>query len=137
MDGSINKKHIKVLLSKSDQDAHEVAIRYIARTLRDAGIEVIFTRYEQIEDVQETALEEDVSIVGISFYGSGLMYETEKLLRLMRENDMSDIKVMLGGTITPKEKAKLLDMGVHKIFPSGCGTAQDIVDYVQATVWNN
>ncbi len=125
-----NTKRIRVLLTKSDQDAHEVAIRYIAWTLREAGIEVLFTRYERIEDVLQTALEEDVSIVGISFYGSGMMYETETLLGLMRGHDMGDVKVMLGGTITPKEHAKLLDMGVHKVFPSGCGTANDVAGYV-------
>lgn len=131
---SESNKQIRVLLTKSDQDAHEVAIRYISQVLRDAGIEVIFIRYERIEDVLEAALEEDVSIVGVSYYSSGLMYESEVLLDLLRENNMSDVKLMLGGTITPREKETLLGMGVDKVFPSGCGTAEDIVKYVRSTV---
>lgn len=130
-------KSIRVLLTKSEQDAHEVAIRYIVQALRDAGVEVVFTRYHTIEDVAKAALEEDVSIIGISFYSSGLMHDTEVLMSQLRANKMEDVKLMLGGTISPREKAKLLEMGVDKIFPAGSGSANDIVEYVLAGGGNN
>ena len=85
------RKKIRVLLTKSDQDAHESALRYIAQTLRNDGMEVIYTRYESIEDVVKTALEEDVDVIGIQYYGSGLMYEAPLIMDLLKQKKMENI----------------------------------------------
>ena len=124
---------IRVLLSKSDQDAHEMGVRHIAGLLRDAGMEVIFTRYHIIDEVPAVAEQEAVSAIGLSFYGSGLMYDTSRLLDLLKEKGMEDITLFLGGTIMEEEKKELLEIGVNKVFMPGVGTFQDIVDFVTST----
>ena len=130
-------KKIRLLLTKSDQDAHESALRYIAQTLRNAGMEVIYTRYETIEMVVKTALEEDVDVIGIQYYGSGLMYEVPVLMDLLKQQKMDDIKVILGGTITPQEKEKLLGVGVSEVFLPGQGTVDQIPEFVKRVVGHN
>lgn len=121
---------IRILLTKSDQDAHEMGVRHIAGLLRDAGMEVIFTRYHVIDEVPAVAEQEDVSAIGLSFYGSGLMYDTSRLLELLKQKGMEDIIIFLGGTIMEEEKEELLKMGVDKVFMPGVGKFQDIIDFV-------
>ncbi len=121
---------IRVLLTKSDQDAHEMGVRHIAGLLRDAGMEVIFTRYHVIDEVPAVAEQEDVSAIGLSFYGSGLIYDTSRLMEQLKKKEMQDITVFLGGTIMEKEKDELLKMGVDMVFMPGVGKFQDIVDFV-------
>lgn len=116
---------VKVLLAKSDQDAHDRGIRYIAEVLRDAGMEVVFIRYRIANEVVEIALQEDVDVIGLSFYGSGLFYDTGTVLELLRENNMGHVGVVVGGTITADDVPKLLEMGVSGVF--GPGSAIDNV----------
>jgi len=126
------ERKIRLLLTKSDQDAHEMGVRFIAALLRDAGMEVIFTRYHIIDEVPAVAEQESVSAIGLSFYGSGLMYDTSRLLELLKEKGMEDIIIFLGGTIMDEEKEELLRMGVDKVFMPGVGKFQDIIDFVKS-----
>jgi len=123
-------RKIRIILTKSDQDAHEMGVRHIAGLLRNAGMEVIFTRYHIIDEVPAVAEQEDVSAIGLSFYGSGLMYDTSRLLELLKEKGMGDMVVFLGGTIMEEEKEELLKMGVNKVFMPGVGRFRDIVDFI-------
>lgn len=130
----VERKKMRVLLSKSNQDAHEYGIRYIAQMLRDAGLEVIFTRYRIVDDVLKMALEEDVDVIGLSFYSSGLMYDVSRIMSLLKEKNMEDVLVIVGGTIMEEEKSKLLDMGVGEVFTPGVGTVQDVADCIASKV---
>ncbi|MBA3036593.1 MAG: methylmalonyl-CoA mutase [Desulfobacterium sp.] len=121
----------RVLVTKSDQDAHEVSVRYLTQLLRDKGMEVIFTRYAIIDEVVKTAMEEDVDVIAMSFYSSGLMYDTTRLMELLKEQGLKDdIKVIIGGTISDQEKKELLQMGVDDVFMPGMGTLLDVVECV-------
>ncbi len=123
---------IRVLLSKSTLDAHDRGIRYLLQLLRDAGMEVIFTRYAMVDEVIKQAIEEDVDVIGLSFYGSGLMYDCGRVISLKKENDMEDVLFIVGGTIMPDEKSKLLEMGVDGVFEPNVGFPEDIVNFISS-----
>ena len=127
----LGDKRIRVLLSKSDMDAHEIGIRYIARILRDNGIEAILTRYRIIDEVVKTSLEEYVDVIGLSFYGSGLMYDVPRLMNLLNEKEMNDMSVIIGGTISEEERQMLLEIGVREVFTPGRGSTSDIVEFIR------
>ena len=127
-------RKIRVLLSKSDQDAHELNVRYVARVLKDSGIEVIFTRYQIIDDVVKTALEEDEDAITLSYYSSGVMYEVPKVMQWLKERNMEDVLVVIGGTLNAEEKSKLLEMGVGEVFTPGVGKVQDVADCIASKV---
>ena len=127
-------RKIRVLLSKSDQDAHELNVRYVAQVLKDSGIEVIFTRYQIIDDVVKTALEEDVDAIALSYYSSGVMYEVPKVMQMLKERNMEDVLVVIGGILNAEEKSKLLGMGVGEVFTPGVGTVQDVADCIISKV---
>ncbi len=130
----MNERKIRVLLSKSDQDAHELNVRYVARVLKDSGIEVIFTRYQIIDDVIKTALEEDVDAIALSYYSSGVMYEVPRVMQMLKERNMEDVLVVIGGTLNAEEKSKLLEMGVGEVFTPGVGKVQDVADCIISKV---
>jgi len=111
----IHNKRIKVLLAKSDQDAHDRGIRYIAEVLRDAGMEVIFIRYRICDQVARVALEEDVDVIGMSFYSSGYTYDIPVVLKLLNEKGKK-VKFILGGIIPSDEVPRLTEMGVSGVF---------------------
>lgn len=118
----------RVLVTKSDQDAHEVSVRYLAQLLRDKGMEVIFTRYSIIDEVVKSALEEDVDVIAMSFYSAGLMYDTSRLIELLKsEGIKDDIKVVVGGTISEQERKELMALGVDEVFMPGVGNLLDVV----------
>lgn len=123
----------RVLVTKSDQDAHEVSVRYLTQLLRDKGMEVIFTRYSIIDEVVKTAVEEDVDVIAMSFYSSGLVYDTTRLMELLNEQGLKgDIKIVIGGTISEPERRDLLKIGVDEVFMPGVGTLLDVVECVNS-----
>ena len=124
-------KKIRILLAKGMIDAHDRSIRYLVQLFRDAGMEVIFVRYAVIEDVIKQAMEEDVDVIGCSFYGSGLMHDSEKLLKLKKENQLDDLIYIVGGTIMDFEKEKLLEMGVDGVFQPNIGEPGDVVAFIE------
>ncbi len=124
------RKVKRVIVAKSDQDAHELSVRYLAHLLRESGMEVIFLRYLLIDEVAKAAVEEDVSLIALCFYGSGLMQDTSKMLDLLRGHKMEDVNLIVGGTINKQEKERLQEMGVKQVFMPGVGTLQDVADNI-------
>jgi methylmalonyl-CoA mutase C-terminal domain/subunit len=108
-------KRLKVLLAKSDQDAHDRGIRYVAEVLQDAGMEVIFIRYRICDQVARVALQEDVDVVGMSFYSSGHSYDIPVVLKLLKEKG-KEVKLVIGGIIPSDEVPALKEMGVSGVF---------------------
>ena len=124
-------KKLRVLFSKSSLDAHDRGVRYIAQLLREAGMEVIYTRYHVIDEVIKQAMEEDVDVVGLSFYGAGLMHDCKKFLEMKKRENL-DVLFILGGTIMDFEKDRLVAMGVDGVFQPNIGKPEDIVTFIQS-----
>ncbi len=121
-------KRIRVLLAKSDQDAHDRGLRYLADVLQNAGMEVIFIRYRICDEVVKVALQEDISIVGMSFYGSGYLHDVPAVIQSLKKND-KEVGFILGGTIRQGDWPKLKEMGVRGIFVPGMPT-EKVIDCI-------
>jgi methylmalonyl-CoA mutase C-terminal domain/subunit len=111
----MDKRKIRVLLTKSDQDAHDRGVRYIAEVLRDAGMEVIFIRYRICDEVSKIALEEDVDVIGMSFYSSGYIFDVPAVLDALNARGKK-VKLIIGGIIPSDEAPRLMEIGVAGIF---------------------
>jgi methylmalonyl-CoA mutase C-terminal domain/subunit len=133
MGQSIKRKKIRVVLAKSDMDAHDRGVRYLAKVFRDEGMEVIFIRYRVVDEVVMVAHQEDADVIGLSFYGSGLMYDTARTLDLLKEKQMGDVLVILGGTIHEEAAAELRRKGVGGVFTPGT-PIEEIAAFVRENV---
>ncbi len=129
MGSPVGSKKIRVVLAKSDMDAHDRGLRYVAKVFRDQGMEVIFIRYGIVEEVVIIAQQEDADVIGLSFYSSGLMYDTSRAMDLLREKQMTDVLVILGGTIPEDAAADLKRKGVKGVFTPGT-PIENVVSFV-------
>jgi methylmalonyl-CoA mutase C-terminal domain/subunit len=112
-------------------DGHDRGAKIIARALRDAGMEVIYTGIRQTpEMIVETALQEDVDLIGLSILSGAHMELFPMIMTGLRDNDMGDVPVIAGGIIPESDRRALEDIGVSAIFGPGTSTA-DIVDHVR------
>ncbi len=130
---SARKKPIKVLLSRSMLDCHQRGLIAVAAALRDAGMEVVYTRFLMPEEVVKTAVEEDVDVIGLSFLAWGQMHLTSEVMRQLKERNIDNMLVLVGGVIRDEQVPKLLEMGVARVFGAGSATA-DIVEYIKCGV---
>ncbi|MHA3020275.1 cobalamin B12-binding domain-containing protein [Mycobacterium sp. BMJ-28] len=112
----------RVLVAKPGLDGHDRGAKIVARTLRDAGFEVIYTGIRQrIEDIVSIALQEDVALVGLSILSGAHVALTARTVDALRAADAGDIAVVVGGTIPQGDVQKLLDAGAAAVFPTGTG----------------
>ena len=124
----------RVVVAKPGLDGHDRGAKVIARALRDAGMEVIYTGLHQTpEQIVETAIQEDADLVGLSVLSGAHMTLFSRVVELLRERDASDILVFGGGIIPEGDIPLLEQAGVAKIFTPGAKT-QDVVDWVNANV---
>jgi len=133
MGSPVESRKIRVVLAKSDMDAHDRGVRYLAKVFRDQGLEVIFIRYRIVDEVVAIAQQEDATVIGLSFYGSGLMYDTSRAIDLLREKQMTDVLVILGGTIPEDAAADLIRKGAEGVFTPGT-PIEDIITFVKENV---
>ena len=127
-------KKIRVLIAKPGLDGHDRGAKVVARALRDAGMEVIYTGLHQTpQQIVEAAIQEDVKVVGLSILSGAHLELTSSLFRLFKEREVSDILVIEGGIISQKDVKKLKEVGVAEVFGPGTETSQ-IVDYIQGIV---
>lgn len=125
---------IRVVVAKPGLDGHDRGIKVVARALRDAGMEVIYTGLHQTpEQIVETALQEDAAAVGLSVLSGAHMTMFAKVAELLRERDASDIVLFGGGIIPEADLPELERLGVAKIFTPGA-TTTEIVAWVRAAV---
>src|SRR5580765_3602466 len=121
-------RNIRVVIAKPGLDGHDRGAKIIARALRDAGMEVIYTGLHQTpEQIVETAIQEDADAVGISVLSGAHMTLVPRILELLRENEADDVLVIVGGTIPGDDAKELEEMGVAAIFTPGATTGA-IVD---------
>ncbi len=114
------KPPIRVLVAKPGLDGHDRGARVIARALRDAGMEVIYTGLRQTPDmIVNAALQEDVRVIGLSILSGAHNAIVPKVLELLREKEMSDVKVVVGGIIPDEDARELERQGVVKVFQPG------------------
>jgi methylmalonyl-CoA mutase, C-terminal domain len=125
---------IRVLIAKPGLDGHERGAKVVARALRDAGMEVIYTGLRQTpEMVVEAALQEDVDVLGISILSGAHMALIPRILELLKERSRADLPVFLGGIIPYSDGEQLLAMGVSRIFGPGSDT-QTVISYLHQQV---
>ncbi len=122
---------IRVLVAKVGLDGHDRGAKIIASSLRDAGMEVIYTGLRQTpEMVVAAALQEDVDAIGVSILSGAHNTVFPKLIKLMQANDLSDVLLTGGGIIPEDDMLKLSEMGVGKLFSPGTPTIE-IIDYIK------
>jgi methylmalonyl-CoA mutase C-terminal domain/subunit len=133
----MNERKIRVLLAKPGLDGHDRGAKVVARALRDAGMEVIYTGLRQTpEMIAESALQEDVDIVGLSILSGAHMALVPRVLELLKANGQDQVRVFLGGIIPDEDILKLKEMGVVGIYGPGTRT-DDIVHDVRLAVFGN
>ena len=127
-------RKIRVVIAKPGLDGHDRGAKIIARALRDAGMEVIYTGLHQTpEQIVETAVQEDADAVGISILSGAHMTLVPKILELLRENEVEDVLVVVGGTIPREDADELRELGVAEIFTPGAPTSE-IVEFIRDRV---
>lgn len=125
---------IRILIAKPGLDGHDRGAKVIARALRDAGMEVIYTGLRQTpEMIVAAALQEDVDAVGLSILSGAHMTLVPRVLELLREEGMADVPVFVGGIIPETDATALLAMGVSGVFGPGTST-DDVVGFVRERV---
>ena len=123
------EKKIRVLVAKPGLDGHDRGAKVIARALRDAGMEVIYTGLRQTpEMIAEAALQEDVDAVGLSILSGAHMALVPRVIELLHQNGQDKVRVFLGGIIPDEDAAKLQELGVAGIYGPGSSTQKIIED---------
>ena len=130
----MSERKIRVLVAKPGLDGHDRGAKVIARALRDAGMEVIYTGLRQTpEMIASAALQEDVDAVGISILSGAHNTLCPRIVELMRANGMDDTLVLVGGIVPQEDIASLKKIGVSEIFLPGTST-EDIVRFINENV---
>ena len=134
MEAATSSRKIRVVVAKPGLDGHDRGAKIIARALRDAGMEVIYTGLHQTpEQIAETVIQEDADAVGLSILSGAHMTLVPKVIELLREQDAGDVVVTVGGTIPAQDIPELKELGVAEVFTPGAPT-QAIIDYIQGAV---
>jgi methylmalonyl-CoA mutase, C-terminal domain len=124
-------RKIRVVVAKPGLDGHDRGAKIIARALRDAGMEVIYTGLHQTpEQIAETVIQEDADAVGLSILSGAHMTLVPKVVELLKAQGVDDVLVTVGGTIPADDIPELKELGVAEVFTPGAGT-DDIVDFIR------
>jgi methylmalonyl-CoA mutase C-terminal domain/subunit len=127
----MTEKKIRVLIAKPGLDGHDRGAKIIARALRDAGMEVIYTGLRQTpEMIASAAAQEDVDVIGLSILSGAHNVLCTELLKLLQAKNIADVPIVLGGIIPEADIAELKKAGVAGVFLPGTST-QDIVDFIR------
>jgi methylmalonyl-CoA mutase, C-terminal domain len=130
----MTERKIRVLIAKPGLDGHERGARVVARALRDAGMEVVYTGIRQTpEMIVEAALQEDVDVLGLSILSGAHMTLCPRIMDLLHAQGMDDVVVLVGGIIPTEDVAPLREMGVSGVFGPGSNTA-DIAEFIRQQV---
>ena len=130
-------ERIRVLIAKPGLDGHDLGAKYVARALRDAGMEVIYTGLQQTpEQIAAAALQEDVEVIGLSILSGAHLGLVRKVMAKLVEAGMADIMVLVGGTIPKTDVGELKALGVSEVFPTASdpeNIARFIREHLKAT----
>ncbi|MCR4430596.1 MAG: cobalamin B12-binding domain-containing protein [Tepidanaerobacteraceae bacterium] len=127
-------KKIRVLIAKPGLDGHDRGAKVIARALRDSGMEVIYTGLRQTpEQIVETAIQEDVNVIGLSILSGAHNFLLPKVIQLLKEKNAEDILVISGGVIPEEDILGLKEAGIAEVFTPGTPTSE-IIDFIKTHV---
>lgn len=130
----MTEKKIRVLVAKPGLDGHDRGAKVVARALRDAGMEVIYTGLRQTpEMIAEAALQEDVDIVGLSVLSGAHMALAPRIMELLKQNGQTKVKIFIGGIIPDEDLQRLKEMGVTGVYGPGAST-EDIIRDVRSAM---
>jgi methylmalonyl-CoA mutase C-terminal domain/subunit len=122
---------VRILMAKVGLDGHDRGVKVVARALRDAGFEVIYTGLHRTpEEVVDAAVQEDVDVIGVSILSGAHMTLVPPLLEHLKANDAADIRVLVGGVIPVADREKLRDLGAAAVFDQDAAT-DEIVDWIR------
>ncbi len=128
------ERKLRILVAKPGLDGHDRGARVVARALRDAGFEVIYTGCHQTpEQIVSAAIQEDVDLIGLSILSGAHTYSFPRIIEVLRENNADDISVIGGGIFPLEDIAKLKGIGIKEIFEPGA-KLKDITDWVRANI---
>jgi methylmalonyl-CoA mutase, C-terminal domain len=129
-----DQRKIRVVVAKPGLDGHDRGAKIIARALRDAGMEVIYTGLHQTpEQIVETVIQEDADAVGLSILSGAHMTLVPRILELMRAEGLDDVLVTVGGTIPGEDIEELKALGVAEVFTPGA-SAEAAIDFIRSSV---
>jgi methylmalonyl-CoA mutase C-terminal domain/subunit len=132
--GASTERKIRVVVAKPGLDGHDRGAKIIARALRDAGMEVIYTGLHQTpEQIVQTVIQEDADAVGLSILSGAHMTLVPRIMELLKEEGVEDVVVTAGGTIPSDDVAELKRLGVAEIFTPGAST-QEAVEFIREAV---
>lgn len=131
------ERKIRVLVAKPGLDIHDRGAKVVARALRDAGMEVIYTgRRQTPEQIVETAIQEDVDVIGLSILSGAHKPLVSRIMNLLKEEEVEDVMVIVGGIIPKEDVLSLKEAGVDEVF--GPGTATNVVtEYIRKNIRKN
>jgi methylmalonyl-CoA mutase, C-terminal domain len=127
----MNKETIRVLLGKTTMECHDRGVRYLATKLRDAGMEVIFINFLEPREIVDTAIEEDVDVIGVSSSVEGHVPVAREVTRRMAEIGKGDVLILFGGVIPERDIAPMKEMGVKGVFGPG-SSADSIIEFIRS-----
>jgi methylmalonyl-CoA mutase C-terminal domain/subunit len=134
MPATPTQRKIRVVVAKPGLDGHDRGAKIIARALRDAGMEVIYTGLHQTpEQIVETVIQEDADAVGLSILSGAHMTLVPRIVQLLSEQGIDDVVVTVGGTIPNDDIAPLKELGVAEVFTPGAPT-HEIIDFIRSSV---
>lgn len=130
----MSDKKIRVLMSKPGIDGHWRGGIVVSRAIRDAGMELVFGGFQNVEQIVESAIQEDVDVIGLSIHSGAHFAYTQKVIDLLKERGVLDnIMILLGGVIPAKDFTQLKEMGVANVYGPGSMTS-DIVEFIRQNV---
>ena len=130
----MSERTLRILVAKPGLDGHDRGAKIIARALRDAGMEVIYTGLHQTpEQIVETVIQEDADAVGLSILSGAHMTLVPRILELLHEQGVDDVIVTVGGTIPAEDVDELKKLGVAEVFTPGAST-QEAIDFIRGAV---
>ena len=131
MNEAPGERRIKVLVAKPGLDGHDMGAKVVVHALKDAGMEVIYTGlHKTIEEIVETALQEDVDVIGLSIYSGAHLPLSKKLMDLLKKKELTDKLVLVGGNIPQRDIKILRDCGVTEVFQVG-SRLDEIVKFIK------
>ncbi|UCC41788.1 MAG: cobalamin B12-binding domain-containing protein [Candidatus Aminicenantes bacterium] len=127
-------KKIRVVIAKPGLDGHDMGAKVVALALKDAGMEVIYTGlHKTIEEIVETAVQEDADVIGLSIYSGAHLPLSKKLIGQLKEKELTDKLVLVGGNIPQRDIKILKDCGVTEVFPAG-SKLEEIVKFLKERI---
>jgi len=130
----MSEKKIRVLMSKPGIDGHWRGGIVVSRAIRDAGMELIFGGFQNVEQIVESAIQEDVDVIGLSIHSGAHFAYTQQVIDLLKERGvLGNFMILVGGIVPAQDFSKLKEMGVANIYGPGSMTS-DIVDFIKTNV---